>query len=502
MTQIIRSTPSTRRPLRIAGLFLSTALVAGLLSGCGSAVERPGKFARNAEQALQGGQADKAVALAERAVAIDGRNSGYRLLLANAYLRAGRFESARAAYDDAMELGEDGGKAALSLALAQIALGRGNEAVDTLNTYSDAIPAVDLGLALALAGQTGRGARMLADVLRQGQNTPKVRQNLALAYALDGSWREAQIMAAQDVPADKLDARLKSWAALAGPEQARLRVATLLGTPVRNDQGQPAELALANFPAKGQAAASAGAEPAPNPATAEPAQDQPAKGQAQAVARAAVGELPPLDAPATARPALADASSQPARAQLAVIDLPPSRTAPAARPMSGVAMIAGQPTVASTLAPRGAPVRASAKPLSVALTTVAAQASAQSPAQAQAQALATPSANVAPPEHSTHVAQLGAFGTPGGARRAWRHFVARDPNLAGYRSVITRAVVHGREFWRVQAAGFASVSPARDLCGSIRARGGACMVLAVAPTAPAAVPGQAIPAPARLARNR
>ncbi|MFX8106667.1 hypothetical protein ABTK92_20500, partial [Acinetobacter baumannii] len=82
------------------------------------------------------------------------------------------FDSARAAYDDAMELGEDGGKAALSLALAQVALGRGAEAVDTLNTYSDAIPPADLGLALALAGQTGRGARLLTDVLRGGENTP------------------------------------------------------------------------------------------------------------------------------------------------------------------------------------------------------------------------------------------------------------------------------------------------------------------------------------------
>ena len=117
MTKLITSL----RPIRFASLCLTTALAAGLLVGCSSAAPRPGKFARNAEQALQGGQVDKAVALAEQAVAADGRNPAYRLLLGNAYLRAGRFDSARAAYDDAMELGEDGGKAALSLALAQVA---------------------------------------------------------------------------------------------------------------------------------------------------------------------------------------------------------------------------------------------------------------------------------------------------------------------------------------------------------------------------------------------
>src|SRR5690606_19058520 len=83
-----------------------------------------------------------------------------------------------------------------------------------------------------------------ADALRGGENTMKVRQNLAYAYALDGRWPEARLMASQDVPADQLDARISEWAHQGKPEDYRVRVAGMLGTPVLADGGQPAHLAL------------------------------------------------------------------------------------------------------------------------------------------------------------------------------------------------------------------------------------------------------------------
>ncbi|MGQ4828159.1 hypothetical protein, partial [Enterococcus faecalis] len=85
----------------------------------------------------------------------------------------------------------------------------------------------DLGLALVMAGQGERGVTVLTNAIRSGQNAPKVRQNLAYAYALTGAWREAKIMAGQDLPADQVDARLQSWAAMARPEDQRRRVAAL-----------------------------------------------------------------------------------------------------------------------------------------------------------------------------------------------------------------------------------------------------------------------------------
>jgi hypothetical protein len=59
----------------------------------------------------------------------------------------------------------------------------------------------------------------------------------------------------------------------------------------------------------------------------------------------------------------------------------------------------------------------------------------------------------------THLVQLGAFSTQEGAHRAWRHYLAVNPALKGYRPVITAATVNGKQFWRTQAAGFASAAP-------------------------------------------
>lgn len=403
-------------PGRTARLIVTTALAAGVLTGCATGGTNHAGLAASSEAALAKGSVAHAVGNAEKAVLADPHNAAYRVLLGNAYLKAGRFESARQAYDESMELGEDSSQTALSLALADIALGRNAEAIDTLASYRDSLEASDYGLALALAGQPGQGVTVLANALRGGENTPKVRQNLALAYALGGQWREARIMASQDVPADEVGDRMEQWARMGHPALMRQRVAGLLDVPVRTDEGQPAALALANFPATEQLAAEAASR-----AVAEPA-------AAPALAEAAVRELPAIEDTDTPAPSLDDASSQPVQQQLAMIDLPAAKAA----------------------APR--PVAARAAPKPAARSTVTAV-------------------------QGTHLVQLGSFSSAEGARRAWRHFTARNPALSGYRNVTTRVAVNGRTFWRVQAAGFANQALASSMCGSVKARGGACMVM-------------------------
>lgn len=431
-------------PSRTARLIVSTALAAGVLTGCAAGGARPDKFASSARTALAKGSASGAIGNAEKAVLADPRNPAYRVLLGNAYLKAGRFESARQAYDEAMDLGEDSSRTALSLALADIALGRNAEAIDTLNSYRESIAASDYGLALALAGQPAQGVSVLSEALRGGENTAKVRQNLALAYALAGRWREARTMAAQDVPADQLGDRMEQWAVMGQPERTRERVAGLLEVPLRGDSGQPAALALANFPAVEQLAAEAATR-------AEPA-DQPAAAAAPALAEASVRELPPVEPSVTPEPAVADSSSQPRQAQLALIDVPPSRSNPVA-PRVHLAV-----------------------PTKVATTPKAA----------------------APAPRGTHLVQLGSFSSAEGARRAWRHFTTRNPELRGYGNVTTQVTVGGRQFWRVQTAGFAGYGSASSMCGAVRSRGGACMVLRGA--APA-LPGQQRAAETRMAKR-
>jgi Flp pilus assembly protein TadD len=471
----------THRPL---AMLVSTALAAGLLAGCAQGGPRPDQTASRAESSLSGGDATKAVALAEQAVLADPRNPGYRMLLGSAYMRAGRFESARQAYDEAMELGDDSGKVALSLALTDMALGHEAVALDTLEAHRDQIPVADYGLALAMVGRADQAVDLLTQAIRSGEGTPKLRQNLAYAMAMAGHWREARDMASQDVPADQLTARMAQWAQLNDPDNMRLRVAGLLGVPMREDTGQPAALALANFPAPG---AQASGEQAPvrqaDSQGAAPSQKAPA------LARFAAQELPAIDQADHGQPDLADASSAPGRK--AGRD---RHAAPAARRPSP-ALAHGSPR-RNPPRPRFAPEPRLARAIPPAMVARTAQAQAAKMRQARLEApRETPRTGI---PAGTPMIQLGAFSTQEGAHRAWRHYLAANPALKDYRPVITSAVVNGKQYWRTQAAGFASATPARSLCGSVKARGGVCLVMASPIASPATGPatgGAPIPKP-------
>lgn len=236
----------------------SSVIAVALLAGCAGTGElaKAVSYAGSAS-ARTTGKADRAIDKAETAVAKNPQDASARAILANLYLQAGRFDSAATTFSDAMALGDSNPRTALSLALAHIGGGRNRDAVALLDQWRDSIPAGDLGLALALAGETSRGVAVLSDAPRGGDNTPKLRQNLAYAYALDGRWSEARVMAAQDVPADQLDTRISNWAMMGKPEDYQRRVAGLLGTPVVTDPGQPSQLALGGAPSFGPASAEA-----------------------------------------------------------------------------------------------------------------------------------------------------------------------------------------------------------------------------------------------------
>jgi Flp pilus assembly protein TadD len=435
MTDTLRVLSNRRR----IGLLAAGIAGVALLGGCSNQAPRPDKIAQQSRDAMSHGQTPRAVALAEQAVQADGRNPALRLLLGNVYLRAGRFESARQAFSDAIELGDDSSRAALGLVLSELALGHNSAALDTINTYGDVLPAADLGLALAMAGQNQRGIDVLTSAIRQGQNQPKLRENLALAYALSGMWAEAKIMAAQDLPADQVDARIQSWAAMARPEDSRRRVASLLGTPLIADQGQPEALALAHYPGAPSGASSDKAVAAAAPQAPAP-----------------VAEVPAPPAPY--------ASGALARIDLAPATRPTTVSIPVIEPLPVQHRAPERVTLARRAAPAAAPIHGL----------------------------------------GTHLVQLGAFNSEETARRAWHHFVARNPRLQGHPSLITKVSVRGRDFWRVQAAGFAGQASAATLCGSLRAHGGACLVMAV--NAAARVNGvqsaDAHPAPAHPAPVR
>ncbi len=418
-------------PLGLAGA-LGLALVASTgFSGSVVAKPSPDSTAAEAQSALKKGKVEKAITLSEQLVAANPREPSYRTLLGHAYMKAGRFDSAATTFDDAMKLGDNTARTALALSLARIAQGRNREAVAILDDWRDAIPATDLGLALALSGESGRGVAILADALRAGDDTAKTRQNLAYAYALDGRWREARVMVEQDVPADQVDERIGAWAARAKPEDNALRVAGLLNAPLRADPGQPTALALNGNAAQEQLAAETTAVKA-------------------APVLSAKGELP------------ASGESAEALAVYRPVDAP-VETAPAPKSFDSAfaSQQAAQPAVAAAPQPKAKP--AAKKPRAFA---------------SHKHGLRPRQASVKFGSGSSHLVQLGSFFTSQGARRAWGIYAAQNPELKNYKMTITQAKVRGRNYFRVAAGGL-NGKGASGLCGTVKNRGGACFAYAL-----------------------
>lgn len=460
-------------PRRAAGLALTSAIAGVLLAGCSGMPA--GAVASTGTTATI--KADgRAIAKAERNVQAEPRNAAFRAALGTAYLNSGRFASAATTFDDAMKLGDTSPRTVLSLALAQMGQGRMREAAALLNDWEGDIATADLGLALSLAGQPDRGIHLMSNAIRAGDNTPKMRQNLAYAYALAGRWREARLMAAQDVPADKLGDRIQQWAELSAPEAWHQRIASMLEVPAGvRDQGQPAMLALNNAPGIEQLVAEAGAQTHP--------------------AAAAHGELPPLALQAVAPPA------PPPYRGPETAELPPLQTAAApsaAPPVAVAARPAAKPRPSATFeaafaaptpaAPKAAPAPRDGAP------RASSQAAKVGPASHDTQPAAAV-ARAAPAAAGSHRVQLGSFATEQGARRAWNIYVKQHPELASHQMVISEAVVSGKRFWRVAAAGFGP-RDSSAMCGKVKSRGHGCIAYAQGRPLPGAVD-----TPIRMARR-
>lgn len=417
-----------------------TTAVAGLtIAGmAANAAPRAEVSFANAQTALSKGQVAKAINYAEAAVLADPRNPGYRALLGAAYMEAGRFTSAATSFGDALDLGDENPRTVLSFALAKIALGDAPAAVGVLDEFANVIDPADLGLALALAGQPERGMHVLVNAVRSStETTPKLRQNLAYTYALAGNWRAARVMAAEDVPGDQLETRLGEWGAMAAPELYQQRIASLLGVTPRSDSGQPAQLALAN-----------------------------SSGDAVMTAEAAPAEAPV--AMAAAAPAPASASA------------PALAPAPAAQPVTFAQAFAAPEPAVQTAAATGSGIRYVSNPVIQELPSRPAPSTRMAAAPQRRMAPAAAPAPVRSDKAAaSHLVQLGSYDSKIEAERGWTVLKRKFPQLKDHKPVITQAVVNGRTFWRVAAAGFGPKS-ARSMCGTVKNAGRGCFAYAAA----------------------
>ena len=156
----------TALPLGIVGAVAAIAIASGSFSGAVVAKPSPDKSLAAAQVALGKGQIDKAITLAETAVAGNPREPSYRALLGQAYLRAGRFDSAVTTLDDAMKLGDNTGKTALALSLANIAAGDARAAVAQLSLKAQVC--IDQRAASAAASASGTVASSSASASGTG----------------------------------------------------------------------------------------------------------------------------------------------------------------------------------------------------------------------------------------------------------------------------------------------------------------------------------------------
>ncbi len=234
---------------------LGTALTAvsliALAAGCAGPGDRPKSasifgtkvdtsniaLATRAQLALAQNDVAGAIPLAERAVEGSPRDAGFRALLGNCYLAAGRFASAEAAYRDSLSLMPSQPQLVLKLALVQIAQGEKDQARLLLAEASGILDPADAGLALALAGDPQSAVALLEQAARSRVADARTRQNLALAHAFAGDWLQARTVAAQDLPADQVDVRMQQWMELARPGQPSSQVAAF---PGRAAPGGPA----------------------------------------------------------------------------------------------------------------------------------------------------------------------------------------------------------------------------------------------------------------------
>lgn len=200
--------------------------------------------ARRAEKAIAKRDGAAAIEFAEAAVSLSPRSASYRMLLGQSYLQGGRFVSAAQTFADVLALSPGNGKAALNHALAKVATGDWAGARKTLDANAAIIPIGDRGLAMGLAGDPAGGVALLTQAARGPDADAKIRQNLALTFALGGQWNMARAIAAADMSPADVDRRMEEWAAFAQPQAASDQIASLLGVKASEDRGLPTALAL------------------------------------------------------------------------------------------------------------------------------------------------------------------------------------------------------------------------------------------------------------------
>jgi Flp pilus assembly protein TadD len=416
----------------------SSLILGSVLTGCGpssqhvasassgqtkQAVKQAMHFAKQTRAALTKGQPAAAVASGEQMVMLVPDDAGYRQLLGESYLAAGRFNSAEATLGDALSLAPNNDKVALKLALVKAALGKQQPAQSLLQEYRDRIAGTDYGLALALAGDPEGAVAVLEPIVRSPNADARARQNLALTYAMTNRWLEARVVAAQDLSPALLNERMTQWASFVRPTGSWDQVASLLGVKPAYDAGQPVALALAPSQTR---------------------QDTRVAAQPVAADQAAIAAADPVP-----------------------VYTPTAEAAP-------VFEMAARKEVVQPIPVHV--VKSPTQPIKTALAKPRPNAKAKAPVAVAAKPAAAPVLPKAKAESGKFAVQLGAFDNASKASAAWSQAVGKVAALKSRKPTRTGVTVNSTNFVRLAVAGIATRSEADQLCASIRAGGAQCFV--------------------------
>jgi Flp pilus assembly protein TadD len=450
--------------------------VAGVAKMAASAIAK-------AEAAMAKGKVNVAVDWAERAVAVDPQNASHRFLLAQAYMNAGRFTSAETTFNDVLALNPENSRAALKLVLAKIAQGKSAEAIGVLESHRAGLNAADYGLALALAGDPQAAIDVLETAVRAETANATMRQNLGLAYAMKGRWKEARSIASMDLPSNAVHGRIAEWAMFVQPQAQHDQVASLLKVKAQSDNGQPQALAL-------------------NVDAAAPALSQIDATETEAKAPVVVADAVSDAVPDTVE------ENAPVQTAMAPVQTLAQEVVPVADPVYAempVAKAADRMIVeeAPVIEADKSPIKLRVVPVRTALKTAVAKSAAPKTMPktmiVERAGQRTVVTKAKPVRSGQYVVQLGAFSNAKSAANAWKWSNRKVASLANYDARQSSVTVKGGSLYRLAVSGFTTRDQAGRVCAQVRSTGGNCFVRSLTNNEPVRFAARRMPAGTKLA---
>lgn len=145
-------------------------------------------------------------------------------------LASGRFEEALAAFDHAASVRPNHPKTMSGRAISLAAMGRTSEAIAAFDTNSDKLTLSNKALVFAATGQPQAAVAILEPIIKAGKSTARERQNLAMAYLLDGREQHAHMLARLDLDAATINETFTFYRSLGSLEEAERMQALVTGT--------------------------------------------------------------------------------------------------------------------------------------------------------------------------------------------------------------------------------------------------------------------------------